>query len=95
MVQNLDDEAAFLAITARLREIIKQEDEVDFIDCIQQISPKWDMAIIGVLRAYYQNRIESFEWVMYVLSRYRGFEELAANFFIAHYQIERKVFPQD
>lgn len=93
MTQNLDNEATCLAITGKLREIIEREDESAFVDYIRQVSPEWDIAIIGILRAYYQKNIGSFEWAIYVLCINKGFEELVAKFFIAHYQIERKGFP--
>lgn len=94
MTLNLDEEATCLAITGKLRGIIKCEDEEGFIDYIRQISPKWDTTIMGILRAYYKEQMSSFEWAMFMLCRYKGSEELVAKFFIAHYQIERGVLPK-
>ncbi len=95
MIDNTDTvdmESAFLGITRRLGEIIKEEDEQGLVEYVRQLTPKWDVAIVGTLRFYYNNQFSSFEWIMYVLSRHKGFEELVAKFFIGNYQITRHIF---
>lgn len=91
MQLDISTEATILAINKKLSEIIARRDEKALVNYVRELTPEWDTTIIGILRAYYQRKMDSFEWAMYVFCRYKGFEDLVARFFIGNWQVKMRI----
>lgn len=75
-------------VVLSVRQAIIDRNESELIQvCDHYGSRDMNAHLSGAFRAYMKHDFTSFEWVMFVLSRHRGYEELVAEYWIANWQI--------
>lgn len=52
MTLNINREAAYLAINAKLREIIQKEDETALVRYLREVSPEWAIHVLCRYRVF-------------------------------------------
>lgn len=71
-----------------IRQIVLDRDELRLTAlCDRCIVHELEPFLIGSIRAYYGKDQESFEWLMYGISKVEGYENILAQFWLENWRI--------
>lgn len=92
--QVLDIRVAAGNMSEAIARIVQDRDELRFAAlCDQCLVHGLEPFLIGGIRAYYGKDAESFDWLMYGLSRVEGYENILAQFWVENWRIRLNGHP--
>jgi hypothetical protein len=69
-------------VVSEFNGAVLDRDEAKILD----LCDRWSV-VAGCMRAFYKKDKDSFDWIMWTLSRRHGYEDLICKFWIANYEL--------